>query len=381
MPSTGDEESAPTSVIYDIADDEERVPYNSYDYVPNELDEGICPDDDGYMAPTPTGTMKGGKGQRPAIKPKLKEVNRAKSNPERRRLLPSEGHPLDLQPSEHKQTDNSQPLNSNTVSNYNLVPSPSNAISTNQPTPRQNTTMTFGSEDHLKMPHKKKTPFYKKRCIIHLLTGFSVGLVLATVIILLLLIFGVTPIFDECTILNGGCNQTCNNLLFSHECLCNSGFTLNPDGMGCDDLDECALSMDGCKNQTCINLVGSFQCICTDNHYNLSSDGKACVDLCPPPFEKHSTGCYLFVNETVDWMVANQTCGAFDKDVHLATPDSKEKLDEMRGIMVTNSVSSSWIYAGKNVNDTVFQFYQTGQKIPDNLWATGAGQFEQCVSL
>ena len=39
---------------------------------------------------------------------------------------------------------------------------------------------------------------------------------------------------DECSVNNGGCNQTCNNSIGSYKCSCGSGYTLKKDGLGCD---------------------------------------------------------------------------------------------------------------------------------------------------
>ena len=39
---------------------------------------------------------------------------------------------------------------------------------------------------------------------------------------------------DECSVNNGGCNQTCTNSIGSYQCSCSSGFTLNQDGHSCD---------------------------------------------------------------------------------------------------------------------------------------------------
>ena len=39
---------------------------------------------------------------------------------------------------------------------------------------------------------------------------------------------------DECLVSNGGCNQTCMNTYGSHQCLCETGFTLSADNRNCD---------------------------------------------------------------------------------------------------------------------------------------------------
>lgn len=42
---------------------------------------------------------------------------------------------------------------------------------------------------------------------------------------------------NECNTNNGGCNQTCVNEIGSFHCLCNSGYTLDADGLGCTGND------------------------------------------------------------------------------------------------------------------------------------------------
>ena len=39
---------------------------------------------------------------------------------------------------------------------------------------------------------------------------------------------------NECTSGNGGCERTCTNVDGSFHCSCPQGFTLSPDGRGCD---------------------------------------------------------------------------------------------------------------------------------------------------
>ena len=39
---------------------------------------------------------------------------------------------------------------------------------------------------------------------------------------------------DECSTLNGGCNQTCSNTFGSFECSCSAGYTLAGNVIDCD---------------------------------------------------------------------------------------------------------------------------------------------------
>ena len=101
---------------------------------------------------------------------------------------------------------------------------------------------------------------------------------------------------NECSLNSGGCDQLCNNTIGSFQCSCNSGYTLNGDGITCSgritvtvympfrkinhvqlftiDIDECALNNGGC-DQVCNNTIGSFQCGCNSG-YTLSFDGITC---------------------------------------------------------------------------------------------------------
>ena len=38
---------------------------------------------------------------------------------------------------------------------------------------------------------------------------------------------------NECATNKGGCNQTCVNEIGSFHCECDTGYTLNADGLGC----------------------------------------------------------------------------------------------------------------------------------------------------
>ena len=39
------------------------------------------------------------------------------------------------------------------------------------------------------------------------------------------------------------------------------GYELNTDGLLCDDVDECLVENGGCQ-QTCLNVVGDWRCEC-----------------------------------------------------------------------------------------------------------------------
>ncbi|KAI8510793.1 hypothetical protein Bbelb_117090 [Branchiostoma belcheri] len=69
---------------------------------------------------------------------------------------------------------------------------------------------------------------------------------------------------DECAVCNGGCEQTCTNTPGGFLCSCQHGYTLNRDGLACDDVNECEVSPGICggRDVGCVNLNGSFDCKC-----------------------------------------------------------------------------------------------------------------------
>ena len=70
--------------------------------------------------------------------------------------------------------------------------------------------------------------------------------------------------YDECLNDNGGCTDTCTNLVGSYTCSClTPGYTLSRDNKTCVDLDECSTtSGHNCTaSQTCVNTMGSHLCM------------------------------------------------------------------------------------------------------------------------
>lgn len=69
---------------------------------------------------------------------------------------------------------------------------------------------------------------------------------------------------DECSF--GVCdwNADCINMPGSFECICKIGYSLEENGIFCQDIDECKISPDVCTDpgSTCVNILGSYRCMC-----------------------------------------------------------------------------------------------------------------------
>ncbi|XP_022111733.1 matrilin-4-like [Acanthaster planci] len=71
------------------------------------------------------------------------------------------------------------------------------------------------------------------------------------------------------------CDHMCINTVGTYRCECNSGYTLDADGHGCTDIDECSMSRTQDCHHKCVNTPGSYRCECYDGH-DLQPDGKEC---------------------------------------------------------------------------------------------------------
>ncbi|XP_055859523.1 fibrillin-1-like isoform X4 [Biomphalaria glabrata] len=81
---------------------------------------------------------------------------------------------------------------------------------------------------------------------------------------------------DPCANLNKTCVYGCRNNSGSAECFCEVGYKLKPDGVGCEDIDECKENL---CSQECNNTVGSYTCSCYVG-YQLSSRDKRVCEAC-----------------------------------------------------------------------------------------------------
>uniref|UniRef100_A0A4W5MLH3 Signal peptide, CUB domain, EGF-like 1 n=1 Tax=Hucho hucho TaxID=62062 RepID=A0A4W5MLH3_9TELE len=93
-------------------------------------------------------------------------------------------------------------------------------------------------------------------------------------------------LMETCAVNNGGCDRTCKDTATGVRCSCPVGFTLQPDGKTCKDIDECqeAFNNGGCDH-FCKNTVGSFECSCQKGH-KLLTDERTCQDIDECSFER-----------------------------------------------------------------------------------------------
>ncbi|XP_047436704.1 signal peptide, CUB and EGF-like domain-containing protein 2 isoform X5 [Mugil cephalus] len=91
-------------------------------------------------------------------------------------------------------------------------------------------------------------------------------------------------LMETCAVNNGGCDCTCKDTSTGVRCSCPVGFTLQPDGKTCKDIDECELHNGGCDH-SCRNTIGSFECNCRKG-FKLLSDERSCQDIDECFFER-----------------------------------------------------------------------------------------------
>ncbi|ELW64494.1 Signal peptide, CUB and EGF-like domain-containing protein 1 [Tupaia chinensis] len=91
-------------------------------------------------------------------------------------------------------------------------------------------------------------------------------------------------LMETCAVNNGGCDRTCKDTATGVRCSCPVGFTLQPDGKTCKDINECLANNGGCDH-FCRNTVGSFECGCRKG-YKLLTDERTCQDIDECSFER-----------------------------------------------------------------------------------------------
>ncbi|XP_047187632.1 signal peptide, CUB and EGF-like domain-containing protein 2 isoform X5 [Scophthalmus maximus] len=91
-------------------------------------------------------------------------------------------------------------------------------------------------------------------------------------------------LMETCAVNNGGCDCTCKDTSTGVRCSCPVGFTLQPDGKTCKDIDECEHHNGGCDH-FCRNTIGSFECNCRKG-FKLLTDERSCQDIDECFFER-----------------------------------------------------------------------------------------------
>ncbi|XP_057185549.1 signal peptide, CUB and EGF-like domain-containing protein 2 isoform X2 [Triplophysa rosa] len=91
-------------------------------------------------------------------------------------------------------------------------------------------------------------------------------------------------LMETCAVNNGGCDSTCKDTSTGVRCSCPVGFTLQPDGKSCKDIDECEVHNGGCDHY-CRNTIGSFECSCRKG-FKLLTDERSCQDIDECFFER-----------------------------------------------------------------------------------------------
>ncbi|XP_036400444.1 signal peptide, CUB and EGF-like domain-containing protein 2 isoform X3 [Megalops cyprinoides] len=91
-------------------------------------------------------------------------------------------------------------------------------------------------------------------------------------------------LMETCAVNNGGCDCTCKDTSTGVRCSCPVGFTLQPDGKTCKDIDECEHHNGGCDH-FCRNTIGSFECSCRKG-FKLLTDERSCQDIDECFFER-----------------------------------------------------------------------------------------------
>ena len=92
------------------------------------------------------------------------------------------------------------------------------------------------------------------------------------------------PNVDHCAI--KGCSDTCSVSNNQAVCSCQTGWTLDADGINCteDEASESSsVEVDPCLNsscEVCTNVNGSAVCSCSATSDVLAADGTSCVDAC-----------------------------------------------------------------------------------------------------
>ncbi|KAL3851659.1 hypothetical protein ACJMK2_015388, partial [Sinanodonta woodiana] len=85
---------------------------------------------------------------------------------------------------------------------------------------------------------------------------------------------------NECAVGTNACDKRlgrgmCTNTDGSYVCSCSTGFILAPDGLNCNDVDECTRQTDNCS-EICTNVDGGYLCSCQTG-FRLAADQHTCI--------------------------------------------------------------------------------------------------------
>ncbi|XP_041667187.1 latent-transforming growth factor beta-binding protein 4 isoform X3 [Cheilinus undulatus] len=88
----------------------------------------------------------------------------------------------------------------------------------------------------------------------------------------------------RCVDINECANKTvcgehgfCQNLIGTHMCQCDQGYTSTADRKTCLDVDECEVLPDVCGSARCENVEGSFMCECDQEGYEFNPGSSRCI--------------------------------------------------------------------------------------------------------
>lgn len=124
---------------------------------------------------------------------------------------------------------------------------------------------------------------------------------------------------EMCEVVDHQCQHICVSSPASYRCKCRKGFTLNPDGKTCKEIDHCADGTHGCE-QEFMNTEDSCKCKCRKG-FTLRPDGKTCKKIDPCADGTH--GCEQ------EFMNTGDTCVCKCRKGYTLRPDGKtcKKID------------------------------------------------------
>ncbi|XP_051813133.1 matrilin-2 [Acanthochromis polyacanthus] len=161
-----------------------------------------------------------------------------------------------------------------------------------------NTLKTIGSE-----PHSEH---------VHLVANFSQ-------IETLISVFQSKLCGEMCDVVDHQCQHICVSSPASYRCKCRKGFTLNPDGKTCKEIDYCDLGNHGCEHN-CVSVPESYICTCNKG-YVLNLDGKTCSKIdhcadgrhgCEQEFMNTADSCVCKCREGYTLRPDGKTCKKID---------------------------------------------------------------------